>query len=78
MPTKKPKTPKFYTITEAAKKLKVSRSAVHEAIQKGRLEAERGKIEVVQIQITRGWKILAKSLHEYQVSRSHQERGKKT
>ena len=33
---------KTFTITEAAKKLGVKRQAIHEAIKKGRLEAERG------------------------------------
>jgi len=42
MPIKKKAT--SYTITEAAKKLGVKRQAIHEAIKKGRLEAERGKI----------------------------------
>jgi len=46
MPTKKK--PTSYTITEAAKKLGVKRQAIHEAIKKGRLEAERGKITHTQ------------------------------
>jgi excisionase family DNA binding protein len=42
MPTKK-KTPKTFTITEAAKKLGVTRAAVHKAIQDKRLNAKWGK-----------------------------------
>ena len=38
------KKPKTYTITEAAKKLGVSRQTVHGAITKGRLEALKGEI----------------------------------
>src|SRR6266576_2591821 len=62
MPTKKK--PTSYTITEAAKKLGVKRQAIHEAIKKGRLEAERGKISHTRIVKTTvvGWKIDAKSL----------------
>ena len=74
MPAKKSKTPKFYTITEAAKKLKVSRAAVHEAIQKKRIEAKWGEI----VTVTKGWRISAKDLRGYQVSLSHQIREKKT
>ncbi|MGH7844513.1 MAG: helix-turn-helix domain-containing protein [Candidatus Binatia bacterium] len=79
MPTKKP-TKKTYTITEAAKKLGVKRQAVHEAIKKGLLEAERGEIvqtRVVKVTVS-GWKISAKSLDAYRVSDPHQKAGKKT
>jgi len=34
----------YYTITEAAKELGITRAAVHRAIKQGRLEAERGEI----------------------------------
>jgi len=70
---------KTYTITEAAKKLGITRAAVHEAIKKGRLEAERGKIthtRIVKTTVT-GWKIDARSLETYRVSDTHQETGKK-
>jgi len=68
----KPK--RYYTITEAARKLKVTRAAVHEAIQRGRLEATQGKI----IQITKGWRIPPTALNHYRVSLLHQWVGKKT
>lgn len=64
---------KHYTITEAARTLNISRVAVHEAIRKGRLEAEWGAIAPPP----KGWWVLAKSLDDYRVSLSHQERGKK-
>lgn len=65
---------RYFTITEAARKLKVTRAAVHEAIKKGKLTATWGKF----IQVTEGWRISPESLHDYEVSFSHQERGKKT
>jgi excisionase family DNA binding protein len=71
---------KTYTITEAAKKLGITRAAVHDAIKKGRLEAERGDIiqtRIVKVTVT-GWKIDAKSLDAYRVSDAHQETGKKS
>jgi excisionase family DNA binding protein len=71
---------KSYTITEAAKKLGISRQAVHGAIRKGQLEAKRGKI--VQTRIVKstvmGWKISPESLEDYRVSALHQTAGKKT
>lgn len=72
MATKKKPTKKNYTITEAAKKLKISRQAVHDAIKRGLLEAEKG--EIVQTV----WLIPAKSLKAYRVSGVHQRVGKKT
>jgi excisionase family DNA binding protein len=70
----------YFTITEAAKKLGVKRQAIHGAIKKGRLEAERGKITHTRIVKTTvvGWKIDSKSLEAYRVSNAHQETGKKT
>lgn len=64
----------YFTITEAARKLRVTRAAVHEAIKRGKLNATWGKF----IQVTEGWRISPGSLHDYEVSISHQERGKKT
>lgn len=66
-----PKKKTAYTITEAAKKLKISRQGVHKAINKGLLKARMG--EVVQ----KVWLIPADSIDAYQVSVSHKERGKK-
>lgn len=72
MPAKKKA---HYTITEAAKKLGISRPAVHEAIRTGRLKAKRGKIR--QVIVKMAWLIPLKSLKKYRVSLSHQQRGKK-
>lgn len=66
-----------FTITEAAKKLGISRPAVHEAIKTGRLKAKKGKVRQVQIIEKTGWLIPAKAVHDYRVSLSHQQRGKK-
>lgn len=68
------KVKRFYTITEAARKLKVTRAAVYQAIKQRKLRARWGKF----IQVTEGWRISPESLHDYEVSFSHQERGKKT
>lgn len=67
---------RFYTIIDAAKRLGITRAAVYEAIHKGRLEAEEGK--VVQVKVARGLRIPAKSLSAYRVSLLHQWVGKKT
>lgn len=67
----------YYSITEAAKTLGVSRAAIHEAIRKGKLEASWGKvIQVVRTEV-KALRIPAKSLGAYKVSLSHQARGKK-
>ena len=73
------KKPKAYTITEAAKKLGVSRQAVHEAIHKKQLKAKRGKIVQTRIVKTTvvGWTIDPESLEDYRVSALHQTAGKK-
>lgn len=64
-------TKKAFTITEAAKKLGISRQAVHLAIQRGALKARAKKvIEVV-------WYIPEASLESYRVSGLHQSTGKK-
>ncbi|MFQ5903650.1 MAG: helix-turn-helix domain-containing protein [Candidatus Binatia bacterium] len=62
-----------FTITQAARKLGISRQAVHEAIRKGQLKAKRGQIQVVQTV----WLIPAAALRAYKVSLSHKQRGKK-
>jgi hypothetical protein len=76
MPTKKTS----YTITEAAEKLGISRQAVHKAIRRQLLQAERGTF--TEVVIRKGWVISKAALSEYRktygVSLSHQERGKKT
>lgn len=65
---------RYYTITEAAKKLKITRAAVHEAIKNHKLTATWGEF----VQVAEGWRISPDSLRDYEVSLSHQERGKKT
>jgi len=62
----------YYTITEAARILGVTRESVWKAIQAGRLEAQ------LRPSTTRVWAIAPGSLGQYEVSISHQERGKKT
>jgi predicted transcriptional regulator len=63
---------RYYTITEAAKELGITRAAVHHAIKQGRLEADRGEIlRLVQTK-TKGWKISPPSLNSYRVSLLHQ------
>jgi excisionase family DNA binding protein len=63
-----------FTITEAAKKLGVSRAAVHKAIKENRLDATWGET----IQVVRTLVITAENLKAYKVDSSRQERGKKT
>jgi len=62
---------KEYSPSEAAKKLKISRSAVHEAIRDGRLKAS------YKIKRVRVYSIQESDLKTYEVSSSHQARGKK-
>jgi|KBSMisStandDraft_5_1062788.scaffolds.fasta_scaffold2251418_1 excisionase family DNA binding protein len=62
---------KTYTLTEAAKKLKISRQAVHKAIAAGSLKARRVKVTREE------WQISAKALESYSVSALHQSIGKK-
>lgn len=61
-----------YTITEAARILGITRESVWKAIQAGRLNAQLRPVT------TRVWAITPGSLAQYEVSASHQERGKKT
>ncbi len=70
---------KFYSISEAAAVLGISRVAVHRAIRQHRLEAARGTFEVVRVVKTKvkGWRISAKALRDYRVSELHQMAGKK-
>ncbi len=62
---------KHYTITEAARLLGISRSAVHEAIRAGRLQATPRPVERIV------WQITEASLRAYRISLSHQARGRK-
>ena len=68
---------RYYSITEAAKELGITRAAVHRAIKQGRLEAERGEIIKLVRTKTKGWKISQPSLNSYRVSLLHQWVGKK-
>jgi len=68
---------RYYTITEAAKELGITRAAVHRAIKRGRLEAERGEIIKFVRTKTKGWKISQPSLNSYRVSLLHQWVGEK-
>lgn len=70
---------KTYTITEAAKKLGVTRAAVHAAIREKRLKAKKGSFEVERVikRKVKGWCIEERDLREYQVSAQHQDAGKK-
>jgi predicted transcriptional regulator len=68
---------RYYTITEAAKELGITRAAVHHAIKQRRLEAERGEIIKLVRAKTKGWKISQASLNSYRVSLLHQWVGKK-
>jgi hypothetical protein len=65
-----------YTIKDAARKLGTTRQALQQAIKKGALEAEKGTI--TKTIVSTGWIITAEALKKYQISPSHQERGKKT
>jgi predicted DNA-binding protein (UPF0251 family) len=62
-----------FTITEAAKKLGISRQAVHQAIKRKLLDAKWEEVPVPQKVLV----ISAESLKEYQVSLRHQTAGKK-
>jgi predicted DNA-binding protein (UPF0251 family) len=73
-----PKKPPPLTLSEAAKKLGISRQAVHEAIRRGLLEAHKAKITKTIVQVAQGWVIEPDALLKYQVSQSHIIRGKKT
>jgi hypothetical protein len=63
-----------FTITEAAKKLGVTRAAVHLAIKKGRLPASWGKTT----QIVEALLIDSKDLKSFRVNAERQRSGKKT
>jgi predicted DNA-binding protein YlxM (UPF0122 family) len=75
MPTKKTP-PKTFTVNEAAKKLGVTRAAIHQAIKDGRLDFEWG--ETVHMIKKKARLISSKDLETYGVSLSHQARGKKS
>lgn len=66
---------KSYTISEAAKKLGISRQAVHDAIKKGLLRAHWGEVIITTKATVR--LISAESLKSYRPSERHQIAGKK-
>ena len=74
---KQPQRKRNYSISEAAKALGITRSAVHRAIKQRRLEAERGELIRIIRTKTKGWTISQKSLNAYRVSELHQWVGKK-
>ena len=65
---------KSYTITEAAKELKITRSAVHLAVKKGKLNATWGKT----MQVVEALLIDSKDLETYRVDLTRQRSGKKS
>lgn len=69
---------KYYTVSEAAKHLKIGRAGVHAAIKAGRLHAEPTTIK--QVITKRAYVISAAELARFkpEVDRNQQERGKKT
>ena len=76
---KRPNKKSHYTITEAAKRLGITRIAVYQAIKQRRLEADWGTIERhVKVIKTKGYVISDKDLQNYAVSELHQSLGKKT
>jgi hypothetical protein len=65
--------PRMFTITEAAKKLGVTRQTLHGAISKGRLEAEKGEVT----QTVKVWLVPEPALKNYQRLYSRKRRTKK-
>ena len=65
--------PEYLTMSETTKKLKVSRQAVLGAIKSGRLKGKRVDPKTP----AKVWVIDAESIGNFQVSVSHQKRGKK-
>ena len=70
---------KFYSVSEVAKLLGVSRQAIHDAIKRGILKATRGKVEVVRVvkSVQRGLRISERELGKYRPDSMHQWVGKK-
>jgi hypothetical protein len=62
---------KTFTIAEAAKKLGISRQAIHEAIKTDKLKAKRGRVVKIV------WLVSVSAIKNYQVSLSHQQRAKR-
>lgn len=65
---------KDFTISQASRKLGISKVAILKALRTGKLKGKK----VPPPKSTYIWMIDAKSVEEYRVSSSHQERGKNT
>ena len=75
----KKKTEKFFNISEAARRLGISRAAIHRAIKEKRLPAKKGVFITTRIVKTRqrGWQISESALADYKTSDFHVWAGKK-
>jgi hypothetical protein len=67
----------YLTVTEAAKKLKLTRAGVHEAIRAGRLASEWMTVAQTHVVKKRVRVISAKSIAAFEVDIHQQLRGKK-
>ena len=69
----------FLTISEAAARLGVTRSAIHAAIKSKRLKAKKGKFQVERTikRTLTGWRIDESDLDKYVVDATRQDAGKK-
>lgn len=70
---------KFYSVSEFAKLLGVSRQSIHNAIKRGILEASEGDIETVRLVKTkqRGLRISERELKKYHPDETRQWVGRK-
>jgi hypothetical protein len=68
---------KFFTVTEAAKILKLTRAGVHEAIRAGRLASEWTIVAQTHVVKKRVRVISGKSIAAFEVDTHQQRRGKK-
>lgn len=64
-----------YTITEAARRFKVTRATIHQAIQDKRLIARWGTVD--RVVKTRALLIPAETLRKFKIDKAQQKRGKK-
>jgi hypothetical protein len=71
---------KYYSVSEAAKLLGVSRQSIHLAVKRGVIKATEGKIVVTRLVKTeqKGLRISEKELRKYQPSALHSWLGKKS
>jgi hypothetical protein len=66
---------KTYTITEAARRFRVTRATIHQAIKDKRLTARWGAVD--HVVKTRALLIPAESLRKFKIDKAQQKRGKK-